>query len=81
MAQVSLVTDAQATPVQLEMEGATPIVPLKAVALHVAVQTTDEWPDIEPPPEGSILLALHPALAKELAHAMLAAVQKLENSR
>ena len=60
--------------VRPELEGATPIVPIRAVVLHPVVQTIDEWPL---PWEGESL-ALHPDLAKEVAHALLQAVAELE---
>ena len=44
MAKVHLVDDARVFGVNMELEGATPIVPLNAVLLQFPVpQTTDEW--------------------------------------
>ena len=42
MAKIHLIKDAMAVAVRPELDGVTPIVPLRAVALHLAVQTTDE---------------------------------------
>lgn len=74
--KVHLVADVQTIAVRPELEGATPIVPLRAVVLHFAVQTTDEWP--LPFPSEGLCVAVHPELAKDVARALLAAAQELE---
>ena len=78
MTKVHLATDAVVRPVKPEMDGVTPIVPLKMISLQLLAPTTDEWP--LPFREGEICVALHPGLAKDVAHALLAAVQELESN-
>ena len=72
MAKVHLVTDGQVVGVDMEMDGATPIVPLRGAAVLqlLAPPTTDEWP-IPRLPGRSISFALHPDLARELGQALL----------
>ena len=79
MAKVCLVTDAQVQAVSIDLEGATPIVPMRAVLVRTGFQTTDEWPDVLSLPGESVLFAVDPYLAKRLAYDLLAAAQDLEN--
>ena len=61
MAQVHLVDDARATAVRMELDGATPIRPLRAVLLQFpAPQATDEW-EI---PSAPLSLAVRPEAAE-----------------
>ena len=61
MAKVHLVIDARALAVSMELNGATPIVPLRAVALQFpAPQAIDEW-EIPPAP---LSLAVAPHIAR-----------------
>ena len=77
MAKVHLVNDARAFPVRLEMEGATSIVPLRAVVLQLPVpQATDELPL----PPGSLSLAVHPDVARQLAYDLLHAADQLDRT-
>ena len=77
LTKVHLVDDAQVIAVRPELDGATPIVPLRAVALRLAVQTTDEWP--LPFLSEELCVAVHPELAMEIAYALLAAARELES--
>ena len=75
MAQVHLVDDARATAVRMELEGATPIRPLRAVLLQFpAPQATDEW-EI---PSAPLSLAVRPEVARELGLALIAAAEELD---
>ena len=76
--KVLLVKDAAAQAVRFELTEATPIRPLRAVAVTLVPQTTDEWPVHSPP--GTISLALRPTVAKRLAQELLSAVQDLEKA-
>ena len=76
MAKVHLVTDVEVLPARGEVEGPIPIRLLSGtVFLRIHAPTTDE---LDLPWEGQSL-ALHPDLAKKLAHDLLSAVQELEN--
>ncbi len=67
MAKVHLVNSGAAHAIKFELEGATPIVPMRAVALQFpAPQATDEWP-IPPAP---LSLGLSPEVAIQLALAL-----------
>lgn len=75
MPKVHCVNDARVHGVKLEMDGATPIVPLRAVVLQFpAPQTIDEW---EIPP-AALSVAVHPSTAREIAAALLRAAQELD---
>ena len=71
-----MMNNATVHPVRIELEEVTPIRPLRAVALQFpAAEATDEWPI----PSAPLSLALAPELARELAHAILAAADQLES--
>ncbi len=76
MAKVHLVDKAQVHPAKFELDGATPIVPMRAVVLRVVAPTTDEWPI--PSREGDQFLAFHPELAREIAEALVLAAREVE---
>lgn len=77
MAKAHCFDDAAVFPVKIELDGATPIVPMRAVVLQLpAPQTTDEWAI----PSAPISLAFHPDLARRLAHDLLAAAENLDHS-
>lgn len=65
---VHLVIDAKVYAGRGELEGATPIVPLRWVDVLVAAPTTDELAN--PLPPGTLLLRVHPDLAIDLALAL-----------
>ena len=77
MAKIHHVSAAQVSGVDFELDGATPIRPLRAVLLRSVVSTTDELP-IPPLPGRTISLALTPDQAKEVAGALLETVRQLE---
>lgn len=53
---------------------------MRAVLVRTGFQTTDEWPDfLSLPSESVLFFAVHPDLAKGLAHDLLDAAQDLEN--
>ena len=80
MAKVYLVTEAKVQAVGIDLDGATPIVPMRAVLVRTDFQTTDEWPDfLSLPGESALFFAVHPDLAKGLAHDLLDAAQDLDN--
>ena len=79
MAKVYLVTDVQVQAVGIDLDGATPIVPIRAVLVRTGFRTTDEWPDFLSLSGESVLFAVDPHLAKGLAHDLLSAAQDLEN--
>ena len=77
MAKVHFFDDAAVLPVNMELDGATPIFPWRAVVLQLpAPQATDELAI----PSAPISLALHPDLARRLAHDLLAAAKNLDLS-
>ena len=82
MAKYGIVREISVNPAHLELEGATPIVPLRGVFLRFrAIQASDEVPDIEGRPlrkgEGLLLVSLEQA--EELSRLLAKAVEVLEN--
>ena len=75
MAKVHLVNDATAWAVHMEVDSATPIVPLNAVVLQFpAPQAIDEW-EIPPAP---LSIAVIPEVAIELAVALYQAAREAQ---
>ena len=75
MGKVYLISGAQATGVNFELEDATPIVPLRAVLLQFPKpQALDEL-EI---PSAALSIALHPDAARELAYELLRAAESLD---
>ena len=81
MTKVHLVNDARVLKVRLGLDGATSIVPLRAAVLQLlAPPTSVEW-QVPRPPGATISFALHPDLAREIAHDLLNAANELDRKR
>ncbi len=77
MPKVYMVNDVRATALRFELDGATPIVPMRAVLLQFArPQATDEL-EI---PSASLSLMVAPDIARGLAHALLRAADDLDQT-
>ncbi len=78
-ATLHLVEKAEVRPGELEQEGVTPIVPVRAAILALYAPTTQEWPGPSRP--GELWLAFSPAQARAIGTAMLTVAQALDSDR
>ena len=77
MAKVHLVNNATVYAATMGLDGATPIVPLRAVVLQFPKpQAHGDWP-IPPAP---LSIAVHPEKARYLAEALLEAADELDRT-
>ena len=74
-----LVEEAGVWPFRLEMEGATPIRPLRGVAIGIHAPGTERVPGSGENRPLTLTLALRTSTARRLAYRILEAVQDLEN--
>ena len=74
-----LVKSAKVRPCELEQEGVTPIVPVRAAILALYAPTTQEWPVSSRP--GELWLAFSPDQARAIGTAMLNVAQALDSDR
>ena len=77
MAKVHFVNDATVYAAALGLEGATPIVPLRAVVLQFP--KPQELDDL-PIPSAPLSIAVHPEVARGLAEALLQAADELDQT-
>ena len=77
MAKVHFVNDATVYAANMELDGAIPIVPLRAVVLQFPKpQALDDW-EIPPSP---LSIGVHPDVARGLAEALLQAADYLDRT-